>query len=77
MVYRWTDCPVLTGLDLGSYGPDATQSASGDSQEYMSQFYIGFRGAWNEGSAKSIAPGEPLWDKLTAGAVSTAAEDAE
>ena len=21
MVYRWTDCPVLTGLDLGSYGP--------------------------------------------------------
>ena len=76
MVYRWTDCPVLTGLDLGSYGPDATQSGSGDSQEYMSQFYIGFRGAWNEGSAKSIAPGEPLWEKLTAGAVSTAAEDA-
>ena len=32
MVYRWTDCPVLTGLDLGSYGPDATQSGSGDSQ---------------------------------------------
>ena len=76
MVYRWTDCPVLTGLDLGSYGPDATQSGSGDSQAYMSQFYIGFRGAWNEGSAKSIAPGEPLWEKLTAGAVSTAAEDA-
>ena len=22
MVYRWTDCPVLTGLELGSY--DAT-----------------------------------------------------
>ena len=77
MVYRWTDCPVLTGLDLGSYGPDATQAGTGDSQEYMSDFYIGFRGAWNEGSAKSIAPGEPLWEKLTAGAVSTAAEDAE
>ena len=77
MVYRWTDCPVLTGLDLGSYGPDATQAGAGDSQEYMSDFYIGFRGAWNEGSAKSIAPGEPLWEKLTAGAVSTAAEGAE
>ena len=19
MVYRWTDCPVLTGMELGSY----------------------------------------------------------
>ena len=76
MVYRWTDCPVLAGLELGSYGPDATQSDTGDSQEYMSRFYVAFRGAWNEASAESIAPGEPLWEKLTAGAVSTAAEDA-
>ena len=76
MVYRWTDCPVLTGLDLGSYGPDATQAAAGDSQEYMSQFYVAFRGAWNQGAADSIAPGEPLWDKLTVGAVSTVTEDA-
>ena len=75
MVYRWTDCPVLTGLDLGSYGPDATQNGTGDSQEYMSQFYVAFRGAWNQGAADSIAPGEPLWDKLTAGAVSTAAAE--
>ena len=57
MVYRWTDCPVLTGLDLGSYGPDATQSGSGDSQAYMSQFYIGFRGAWNEGLGQEHRPG--------------------
>ena len=53
MVYRWTDCPVLTGLELGGYGPDATQAYSGDSQEYMSRFYVAFRGAWNEGAAKS------------------------
>ena len=77
MVYRWTDCPVLTGLELGGYGPDATQAYSGDSQEYMSRFYVAFRGAWNDGSADSIAPSEPLWQALTAGAVSTAAEDAE
>ena len=32
MVYRWTDCPVLTGMELGSYTSDAVQSASGDSQ---------------------------------------------
>lgn len=75
MVYRWTDCPVLAGLDLGSYGPDATQSNTGDSQEYMSSFYVGFRGAWNSASAESIAPGEPMWEQLTAGAVSTAAEE--
>ena len=41
----------------------------------MSQFYVAFRGAWNQGAADSIAPGEPLWDKLTAGAVSTAAAE--
>ncbi len=75
MVYRWTDCPVLTGLDLGSYGPDAAQSASGDSQTYMSQFYVAMRGAWSTAAAENIASGEPLWEKLTAGAVSTAAED--
>ena len=35
--------PVLAGLDLGDYGPDTTQSRSGSSQEYMSQFYVGMR----------------------------------
>ena len=25
MVYRWTDCPVLTGMELGSYTSDAVQ----------------------------------------------------
>ena len=61
---------------LARAGPDATQASTGDSQAYISQFYVAFRGAWNEGAAKSIAPGEPLWEKITAGAVSTAAEDA-
>lgn len=75
MVYRWTDCPVLTGLDLGEYGPDAAQSDTGDSQEYMSRFYVAFRGAWNSAAAESIAPGEPLWQAITAGAVSTAGEE--
>lgn len=71
MVYRWTDCPVLAGLELGSYAPDATQNYSGDSQEYMSQYYVGLRGAWNTGTAESIAEGETLWAALTEGAVST------
>ncbi len=77
MVYRWTDCPVLAGLDLGSYGADATQSESGDSQAYMSRFYVALRGAWTSAAAENLTDGEALWAKLTAGAVSTAAEGAE
>lgn len=72
MVYRWTDCPVLAGLALGDYAPDSTQNFSGSSQEYLSQYYVGMRGAWNSGSAESIAGGEELWLALTEGAVSTA-----
>ena len=75
MVYKWSDCPVLAGLDLGSYGPDTTQSRSGSSQEYMSRFYVGMRGAWNSGTADNLAGGEEFWQKLTEGAASTAAPE--
>jgi len=75
MVYKWSDCPVLTALPLGDYGADAAQSESGSSQEYMSQFYIGMRGAWSEASAELLSSGEALWQNLTAGAVSTAKAD--
>ena len=75
MVYKWDDCPVLAGLDLGDYGPDTTQSRSGSSQEYMSQFYVGMRGAWNSGTADNLAGGEEFWQKLTEGAASTAAPE--
>ena len=67
MVYRWTDCPVLAGLDLGDYASDAVQSESGSSQELMSRYYIGIRGAWNKDSADLLEGGEELWNKLTAG----------
>ena len=75
MVYRWTDCPVLAGLDLGDYASDAVQSESGSSQELMSRYYIGIRGAWNKDSADLLEGGEELWNKLTAGAVSTASAE--
>ena len=75
MVYRWTDCPVLAGLDLGDYASDAVQSESGSSQELLSQYYIGIRGAWNKDSAGLLEGGEELWNKLTAGAVSTASAE--
>ena len=76
MVYRWTDCPALTGLDLGEYQADTTHAQGDDSQEYMAQFYVGMRGAWNSGTADNLKGGEAFWQALTAGAVSTAsAED--
>ena len=74
MVYKWTDCPVLAGLDLGEYRADTTHAQGGDSQQYLSDFYIGMRGAWNTATAENLAGGEALWQALTAGAVSTLRE---
>ena len=74
MVYRWTDCPVLTGMELGSYTSDAVQSASGDSQQLLADYYIGIRGAWLKESASLLENSELLWANLTAGAVSTAGD---
>ena len=51
------------------------QSESGSSQELMSRYYIGIRGAWNKDSADLLEGGEELWNKLTAGAVSTVTEE--
>ena len=72
MVYRWTDCPVLTGLELGDYTPDATNGSSGSSQALLANYYVGLRGAWNTTSAQLTEGGAALWAKLTAGAHSTA-----
>ena len=71
MVYRWTDCPMLTGLDLGEYRADTTHARGGDSQACLADFYVGMRGAWNTGTEENLAGGEKLWQALTAGAVST------
>lgn len=71
MVYRWSDCPVLTALPLGDYTSDATQNNSGNSQELLADFYIGVRGAWMSASAELLEGTEPLWNALTEGAVST------
>ena len=66
--------PPTAGLDLGEYRADTTHAQGGDSQQYLSDFYIGMRGAWNTATAENLAGGEELWQALTAGAVSTAGE---
>ena len=75
MVYRWTDCPVLTGLDLGSYeGLTLMDDVTGTNQSVLEHLYVGRRGVWDEEQAENYAHCAALWDALTAGAVSTAAE---
>ena len=75
MVYHWDDCPVLAGLDLGDYTSDAVQNDSGSSQELLSHYYIGIRGAWTTDAADLLSGGEALWQALTAGAVSTVTKE--
>ena len=75
MVYRWTDCPVLTGLDLGSYeGLTLMDDVTGTNQSVLAHLYVGRRGVWDETQVPTYEGCAELWDTLTAGAVSTAAE---
>ena len=42
MVYRWTDCPVLTGLDLGGYeGLTLMDDVTGTNQSVLAHLYGG------------------------------------
>lgn len=75
MVYRWTDCPVLTGLDLGDYkGYTLMDDQTGTNQSVLENLYVGRRGVWDEKQVENFTGSAELWDALTAGAVSTAAE---
>lgn len=75
MVYRWTDCPVLTGLDLGNFeGYTALDNITDTNQNALAHLYVGCRGVWDNDQAEAFADGFALWDTLTAGAVSTVAE---
>ncbi len=67
----WAGCPVLTGLDLGSYEADTLsgETVTGDCQELLSGLYLARRGFYYEKqAAKHGADGE-LWAILTQGAI--------
>ena len=75
MVYRLTGCPVRTGLDLGGYdGLSLMDDVTGSSQCVLAHLYVGRRGVWDEKQVPTYESCAELWDTLTAGAVSTAAE---
>lgn len=69
MVYAWTDCPVLEGLDLGTFTRflDLEENQI-DGQEAMRELYIGRRAMLDEEDAQRFAGAERLWEKLTQGA---------
>lgn len=69
MVYAWEDCPVLTGLDLGTYVQFLDLSEQEiNGQSAMAGLYVARRATWNEGQAASFAADEALWRQLTEGA---------
>lgn len=69
MVYSWDDCPVLSGLDLGTYtaflDPEGQET---DGQTAMAGLYVGRRALWDESQRDAFAADELLWQTLTAGA---------
>ena len=65
MVYRWQDCPVLAGLDLGTVS-SGESSVSG--QELLAGVYLGCRGSWAEEVPDAYTRNAALWSALTAGA---------
>ena len=78
MVYRWTDCPVLAGLELGDYdGYTLLDDATGTQPERAGHPVCGPpRLCWDEEAGRPPTPAAPsCGHTLTAGAVSTAAAE--
>lgn len=74
-VYRWTDCPALTSLDLGTYtGLTMVDNLQGENQDIMKNTYIGRRAYYTPKTELESEAYDDLWNILTAGAVSTAGQ---
>lgn len=69
MYYRWADCPVLAGLELGTFEiPLVGETAVGDSQLAMAEICVARRGLWDDESNDRIRGALRLWDVMTEGA---------
>lgn len=68
---RWSECPVLAALPLGTYSETVLgQELTGDSQPLFSGLYLARRGFWGERTCKNPEGCERLWAILTEGALS-------
>ena len=67
----WERCPVLARMDLGEYTYALMGgTASGSSNELLSNLYIARRGFWTEEDAPYPEGCNALWEKITEGALS-------
>ena len=64
MVYRWTDCPVLTGFDLGQYENTLTGEPE-ESAQLFEGVYVARRGAWTEEQQEENTHYDGMWELLT------------
>lgn len=69
MVYAWEDCPLLAGLDLGTYTQFLDMAETElDGQTAMDGIYVARRALWDEEQRSAFAADDQLWQVLTAGA---------
>ena len=69
MYYLWKDCPVLAGLELGTFQlPGIYGPIEGDCQSAMSGLAVARRGLWDDEPGEKINGAIRLWEILTEGA---------
>lgn len=69
LYYSWSDCPVLTGLELGTFEiPVINGAIEGDCQMAMEHISVARRGLWDDGSNDMIEGAIRLWETMTEGA---------
>ena len=69
MYYLWQDCPVLAGLELGTFEvPGIHGAIEGDCQKAMSGIAVARRGIWDDEPGEKVHGAIRLWEKLTEGA---------
>ncbi len=67
----WTDCPVLSSLELGTYTQTALgDPVTGDVQTLMGPLYLARRGFWTEKTVSYPEACDELWARLTEGSPS-------
>lgn len=64
-VLLWSDCPVLSGLELGSYSINILgENITGSNQELLSELYIGRRCFYTDVVTDNVEQCSVLWDTL-------------
>ena len=64
-VFAWTDCPILTEMELGSYSEMTMgQTATGSNQELLAGFSLGRRCFYTDDVTDNLQECSDLWDML-------------